>query len=59
MLHSLALVKIKDGGAKHFLEPFFQITFVDGHFPAQFLDGDGFANMLQKYLAGADDLFPV
>ena len=59
MLHALALVKIENGSAEHFLEPFLQVTFVDGHLAAQLLDGKGFADMLQEHFPGPDDLFPV
>ncbi len=59
MLHALALVKIKDGGAEDLFEPFFQVTFVDGHFTAQRLDGDGLADMLHQHFPGLDYFFPV
>ena len=59
MFHALALVKIEDRGAEHFLESFLQIAFVDGHFTAQLLNGNGFANMLQENFSGPDDLFTV
>ncbi len=47
MFHALTLVEIKNGGSKEFLESFFQITFVDGHFTAEFPDGERFADMFQ------------
>ena len=59
VFHPLALVKIKYRGAKAFLEPFFQVTLVDRHFPAEFLDGNGFPDMLDQDLPGPHDLFPV
>jgi hypothetical protein len=37
MFHPLALVKIENGSAKHFLESFFQVTFIDGNFAASVL----------------------
>ena len=51
MLHPLALVKIENGGAKHFFEPLFQVTFVHRHLAAQFLDRNPLTDLLDKYLA--------
>src|SRR4030095_6485190 len=51
MLHSLALIKIKDGSAKHFFKPFFQVTFIDSNLTAKFLNGDRLANMLNQDLS--------
>lgn len=59
MFHALALVKIKDGGAKHFFETFFEVTFIDGHFATEFLDGDGLTDMFEQNFAGPHDLFPI
>jgi hypothetical protein len=59
VLHSLALVKIEYSGAEHFLEPFFQIAFVDGYLPAQLLNGQRLADVLQQYFSRLYDLFPV
>ena len=59
MLHALTLVEVENSRPEHFFKPFFQVTFVYRYFPAEFLDGKGFANMLQQYFAGFDDLFPV
>ena len=47
VFHTLLLVKIKNSSAKNFFEPLFYITLIHGHFAAQFLDGNGVANMLQ------------
>ena len=59
MFHTLALVKIEDSGAEHFLESFLQVAFIDGDLAAQLLDGEGFADVLQKHFSGPNDLFPV
>jgi len=59
VFHPLALVKIEDGRAEHLFEPFFQIAFIDRHLPAQFLDGQGLADVLKQDLAGLDDLFAI
>ena len=59
MFHSLALVEIEDGGAEHLFESLFQVTFIDGYFPAELLDGKGFADVLKENLASLDDLFPI
>ena len=59
MLHALALVEVEYGGAKQLFEPFLKVTFIDGHFTAQFLNGDGLTNMLEQDLAGANDLLPI
>ena len=45
MFHPLALIKIEYGSAIHFLEPLLQVTFIDGHFAAEFFNGDGFTYM--------------
>ena len=34
VLHTLALVEIKNRGAEEFFKPFLQITLIDGHFAA-------------------------
>ena len=39
VFHTLALVKIKDGGAKKLLKPFFKVTFVDGNLAAKRFNG--------------------
>src|SRR6186713_2608713 len=59
MLHTLTLVEIKDRCTEHLFKAFFQITFVDGNFPAEFLDGEGFVDMLEKDFPGPDDLVAV
>ena len=59
MFHALALVEIKDGRPEHFFKSFFQVTFVDGDFAAEFLDGQGFADMLEEYFPGLGDLIPI
>lgn len=59
VLHALALVEVEDGGSEHFLESFFEVTFVDGDFATKLLDGEGFADVLQEDLAGIDDLFAI
>lgn len=59
MFHALALVEIKNGGPKHFLESLFQVTFIDSHFPAEFLDGNRFSDVLQQYFTCFGDLFTV
>ena len=51
MFHPLALIKIKDGGTEHFLKSFFQVTFIHGHFTAEFFNSDGFADMLYQYFS--------
>src|SRR5690606_21340802 len=48
MLHSLALVEVEHGGAEHLLEPFLEVTLIDGHLPAQFLNCNRFANVLDQ-----------
>jgi hypothetical protein len=50
------LVKIKNGGAEHHLESFFEIAFIDGRFPAQFPYGDGIADMRKQDFPCFDDL---
>ena len=47
MFHALALVKIKNGGAKQFLKSFFEIAFIDSYFAAQFLNGKRLSNVLK------------
>lgn len=59
MFHPLTLVEIENGGAENLFESFFEITFVDGHFAAERLDGNGIADMLQENLAGVDDFLAV
>lgn len=59
MLHALALIEVEDGGAEHFLETFLEITFVDGHFPAQLLDGKRLTDVLQEHFPGLDYLAPI
>ena len=59
VLHTLALVEIENGRPKHFLKSFFKVAFIDGYFPAEFLDGKGFTDMLQQHFPGFDDFFPV
>lgn len=59
MLHTLVLVKIKNGGTEHFLETFLQVALIYGYFPAQFLDGDGITNMFNQDLPGHADLLPI
>ena len=59
MFHPLALIKIEDGGAEHFLEALFQIAFIDRHFAAELFDSERFADVLKEHFPGADDLFPV
>ena len=59
MLHPLALVKVEDGGAEHFLKPFFEVAFVDGYLAAELLDGERFSDMFQENLARMPDLFAV
>ena len=44
---TLALIKLKDSSAEHFLKAFLQITFVDCHLPAEFLDCNRLPDMLQ------------
>ncbi len=48
MFHTLALVKIKNGSSEKFLESFLQVTFIDGHFTAEFADGEWFTDMFKK-----------
>ena len=59
MFHALALVKIEDGGAEHFLEALLQVALIDSHLAAQLLNGERLADVLQKNFPGPDDLFPV
>lgn len=59
MLHSLALVEIENGAAKHFLEAFFQVALVHGYLSAQFFDGDGLTNMLDEHFPGLYYLIAV
>ena len=59
MFHPLALIEIEDGRPEHFLKPFFQIAFIDGHLPGQLPDGKRFAYMLEQDLPRLNDLFPV
>ena len=48
MLHTLFLVKIKNGSPKHHLESLFEIAFINGRLSAKLLDGDGVANISNK-----------
>ena len=59
MLHALALVKIKNGAAKHFLETFLQVTFINCYFSAEFFYCDRLANMLDKQFPCFHYFFPV
>lgn len=59
MLHTLALVKVEYGGAKHFFKSFFQVALIHSHLSAQLLNGDGLTNMLDQYFPGAVDLLTV
>src|SRR5688572_2572582 len=51
MLHSLALIKIENGGPKHFFKAFLQVTFINGNLAAEFFDRDRFTNMLDQDLS--------
>ena len=46
VLHTLALVKFKNGGTKQLFKAFFQVALVDGHLAAQFFNGNGLTNMM-------------
>ena len=59
MFHPLTLVEVENGRTEHFLEAFLEITFVDSHLPAEFLDREWFADMAEKDFPGLNDLFPV
>ena len=59
VFHALALVEVEDGGPEHLFKAFFQVTFVDGDLAAELFDGEGFADVLEEYFAGLDDLFAV
>ena len=59
MFHPLTLVEVENGRTEHFFKAFLKIAFVDGHLPAEFLDGERFADMAEEYLPGLADLFPV
>ena len=59
MFHPLALVEVENGRTEHFLEAFFQVALVDGHLPAEFSDGERFADMAEQDFPGLNDLFPV
>lgn len=59
MLHSLALVKIEDRGPIHFLEPLFEIAFINGNLPAEFFYGDWFPYVLNQDLSRPGNFIPV
>ena len=59
MLHPLALVKIENGGAEHFLESLFQVAFIHRHLATKLPDSNGLTNMLQQHFPCFLDLFPV
>mgnify|MGYP003423203698 CR=1 FL=1 len=59
VFHPLALIKVEHSGTKQFFETFFQVTFIDGYFTAEFFNGDRFADMLYQYFSCLDDLFTI
>ncbi len=59
MFHALVLVEVENGSAEYFLEAFFEVAFINGHFAAEFLDGNRIAYMLDKYFTCPDYFFPV
>ena len=59
MLHTLALVKIKYGCPKHFLEAFFKIAFVHRHFTAKFFDRYWLTDVLNQYFPCLGNFFPI
>jgi len=50
MFHPQALIRMKDGGAGHFLKILFQVRFIEGYFMARLFTIVSFNNMPDQYI---------